>query len=96
MYLARIEGALVAAAKHSTLAGCRFLIARRLESDGSASAEPIVLVDWMGAANGSTVLVSTDGDIARARFGNTTPARLVVAGIVDQVQTPADAAQVSV
>ena len=96
MYLARIEGALVAAAKHSTLAGCRFLIARRLESDGSASAEPIVLVDWMGAANGSTVLVSTDGDIARARFGNTTPARLVVAGIVDQVQIPADAAQVSV
>ena len=96
MYLARIEGALVAAAKHSTLAGCRFLIARRLEADGSASAEPIVLVDWMGAANGSTVLVSTDGDIARARFGNTTPARLVVAGIVDQVQTPADAAQVSV
>ncbi len=96
MYLARIEGALVAAAKHSTLAGCRFLIAQRLESDGNASAEPIVLVDWMGAANGSTVLVSTDGDIARVRFGNTTPARLVVAGIVDRVQIPADAAQVSV
>ena len=91
MYLARIEGALVAAAKHSTFDGCRFLIALRLEADGSAQPEPIVVVDWLGAANGSTVMVSTDGDIARARFGNTTPARLVVVGIVDQVQVPADA-----
>lgn len=91
MYLARIEGALVAAAKHSTLDGCRFLIAQRLDADGGAQPEPIVVVDWLGAANGSMVMVSTDGDIARARFGNTTPARLVVVGIVDQVQVPADA-----
>lgn len=89
MYLARIAGAVVAAAKHPTLAGCRLLIAERLEADGSVQPEPIVVVDWMGAANGSTVLVSTDGDIARARFGNTSPARLVVAGIVDRVQMPA-------
>jgi microcompartment protein CcmK/EutM len=51
-------------------------------------AEPLVIIDWMGAANGATVLVSTDGDIARERYGNTTPARMVVAGIVDQVQIP--------
>jgi microcompartment protein CcmK/EutM len=89
MFLARIAGAVVAAAKHPTLHGCRFLIAERLEADGSAQAEPIVVVDWMGAANGSTVMVSTDGDIARRRLGNTTPARLVVVGIVDRVQTPA-------
>lgn len=88
MYLARIEGALVAAAKHETLNGCRFLIAQRLEADGSAGAEPIVVVDWLGAANGSTVLVSTDGDIARKRFGDRTPARLVVVGIVDRVHMP--------
>jgi ethanolamine utilization protein EutN len=91
MYLARIEGALVAAARHSTLDGCRFLIAQRLDADGSSQPEPIVVVDWLGAANGSMVMVSTDGDIARARFGNATPARLVVVGIVDRVQVPADA-----
>jgi microcompartment protein CcmK/EutM len=45
-----------------------------------------VVIDWLGAASGSTVMVSTDGDIARARLGNTTPARMVVAGIVDSVQ----------
>jgi hypothetical protein len=37
------------------------------------------------------VVVSTDGDIARERFGNTTPARLTVLGIVDAVQTPGSA-----
>jgi microcompartment protein CcmK/EutM len=89
MYLARIEGTVVAAAKHATLEGCRFLVARRIEADGGAAAEPIVVVDWMGAAKGSTVIVSTDGDIARKKFGNSTPARLTVLGIVDAVQTPA-------
>lgn len=87
MFLARIGGTVVAAAKHPTLQGCRFLIAQRLEADGSPAPEPIVVIDWLGAASGSTVMVSTDGDIARARLGNTTPARMVVAGIVDSVQT---------
>ena len=66
MFLARIDGTVVPAARHATLEGCRFLVAQRLEADGSTGAEPLVLVDWMGAAYGSTVLVSTDGDIARA------------------------------
>ena len=88
MFLARIEGTVVAASKHETLEGCRFLIAQRLEADGSIGPEPLVVIDWMGAANGATVLVSTDGDIARERYGNTTPARMVVAGLVDEVQMP--------
>jgi ethanolamine utilization protein EutN len=88
MFLARIDGTVVPATKHATLEGCRFLIAQRLEADGSVGTEPLVIVDWMGAGNGTTVLVSTDGDIARERYGNTTPARMVVAGIVDQVQLP--------
>ena len=46
----------------------------------------MVVVDWLGAGNGSLVMVSTDGDIARERLGNTTPVRMVVVGIVEQVQ----------
>jgi ethanolamine utilization protein EutN len=87
MFLARIEGTLVATVKHPTLDGCRFLIAQRLESDGSAGVEPIAIIDWLGAGSGDTVLVSTDGDIARGRLGNTTPARMVVVGIVDAGST---------
>lgn len=86
MFLARIEGTVVATVKHATLDGCRFLAAQRLEADGSAAAEPIVVVDWLGAGKGDCVIVSTDGDIAREKLGNNTPARMVVVGIVDAAQ----------
>lgn len=95
MFLARIEGTVVATVKHATLCGCRFLLARRIEADGSLAEEPNVVVDWHGASIGSTVMVSTDGDIARERFGNTTPARMVVAGLVDSIQAQTFAAMVS-
>jgi len=88
MFLARIDGMVVPAAKHATLEGCRFLVAQRIEADGSLGAEPLVIIDWFGAAHGATVLVSSDGDIARERYGNTSPGRMVVAGIVDSVQIP--------
>jgi len=88
MFLARIEGTVVAATKHASLGACRFLVARRMEADGSVAEEPNVVVDWLGAARGNTVMVSTDGDIAREKFGNNTPVRMVVVGIVDAVQRP--------
>jgi len=93
MFLARIDGSLVGTAKHETLQGCRFLIGQRLDADGSSTGEPLVILDWMGAARGATVVVSTDGDVARRRLGNTTPARLTVAAIVDRVHQPAGGAK---
>ena len=77
MYLARVDGHLTATVKHETLAGCRLLVAMRLEPDGRASGEPVVVIDRVGARRGTTVLVSTDGDAV--------PARLSVVGIVDDV-----------
>lgn len=86
MFLARVEGTVAATTKHTSLQGCRFLVVQRMEPDGTLAAEPNVVVDWLGAAPGATVLVSTDGDIPRERLGNNTPARMVVAGIVDAVR----------
>ena len=85
MFIARIYGTVVAAAKHATMQSCRFLLAQRIEADGNPSGEPLVVVDWLGAGSGSNVIVSTDGDIARHRFGNNTPIRMVVVGIIDSV-----------
>jgi microcompartment protein CcmK/EutM len=85
MFLARVEGTLTAAARHETLTACRFLIARRLEADGRAGEEPMVVLDRLGARHGSLVLVSTDGDVLRRLHGDTVPARLSVAGLVDEV-----------
>lgn len=85
MFLARIDGTVTATIKHETLQGIRFLIGHRLEADNQISGDPLVILDWMGAGRGDTVLVSMDGDIARLKLGNTCPGRMVVAGIVDHV-----------
>jgi len=85
MYLARIEGTLTTTVRHKTIIGGRLLIGRRLEADGNASGEPVVIFDQLGADHGTKVLVSTDGDKARKALGNTTPMRLVAVGIVDDV-----------
>ena len=85
MFLARIDGTITTTVKHPTLAGARFLIGQRLEADGTASGEPIVIIDALGASRGSIALVSTDGDVQRTLRGDTTPARLTVVGIVDRL-----------
>lgn len=85
MFLARIDGTLTSTVKHETLNGSRFLIGQRLEADGTPSGEPQIIIDTMGAARGTTVLVSTDGDVLRKALGNNTPARLTVVGLVDRV-----------
>jgi microcompartment protein CcmK/EutM len=85
LFLALIEGTLTAAARHETLAGCRFLLARRAEPDGSLSGEPLLLLDRLGARHGSMVIVSTDGRAVQQLLGDTAPARMHVVGLVDDV-----------
>ena len=84
MFLARIDGTLTSTVKHETLEGCRFLIGQRLDADGGAIGDPLVLVDTLGAGRGTTVLVTTDNETLRNRVGKTTPARMVVVGLVDE------------
>lgn len=88
MYLARIDGVLTSTRKHASLEAVRFLIAQRLEADGRTSGEPVVVLDRMGAGWGTTVMVSTDGNLAREWLGKNVPARLVVVGLVDSVHAP--------
>ena len=90
MFLARIDGTLTSTVKHETLEGCRFLIGQRLDAGGAAVGEPLVLIDTLGAARGTTVMVTTDNETLRARVGKTTPARMVVVGLVDEKAKHAD------
>jgi microcompartment protein CcmK/EutM len=87
MFLARIHGTLTSTVKHPTIEGRRLLIGRRLESDLSESGDPLVLVDMARARIGSTVLVTTDNEPLRRAAGPTTPARLLIVGVVDGVAT---------
>jgi ethanolamine utilization protein EutN len=95
MFLARIDGTVTSTIKHETLEGCRLLIGQRLDAHGADAGEPLVLVDSLGAAHGALVLVTTDNDELRKRAGKTTPARMVVFGIVDRAtgQAAAGSAQ---
>jgi ethanolamine utilization protein EutN len=88
MFLARIDGVLTSTRKHAALAAVRFLLAQRLEADGRTSGEPLVVLDRLGAGRGSTVLVSTDGNMVREWLGQNVPARLAVVGLVDTVHMP--------
>jgi len=85
MFIARIDGSMTSTVKHRSLDGVCLLIGQRLEADGSEVGEPLVIIDDLGAGLGSTVLVSTDGDLARAKLhDNTTPARMIVVGIIEE------------
>jgi len=86
MFLARIDGTITSTRKHASLDGARLLIGQRLEADGSDSGEPLVILDTFGAAHGTTVLVTTDGDTLRATRGNNVAARMSVLGLVHSVQ----------
>lgn len=85
MFLARIDGTMTSTVKHESLQGARLLIGQRLDVNHADIGEPIIVLDTLGAARGSTVIVSTDGDIQRKLRGNNCPARMTVVGLVDFV-----------
>ena len=88
----------MATVKHATLRGwaAGSCWCREWSRTAAWADEANVVVDWQGCNQRlHAVIVSTDGDIARAQFGNTTPARMVVMGIVDEIHAPAMIAAVS-
>lgn len=88
MYLAKIEGTATATLSHESLRGRKLLIARRAEPDGRLAAEPILVLDAVGAGLGDLVLISTDGELCRKLTGHrTAPVRLTAVGIVDRCAT---------
>ena len=87
MFLARIDGTLTATRKKHDRLAARALPASRSGSRPTAARAASrwwCSTGW-ARGRGSTVLVSTDGTIARDWLGKSVPARLVVVGIVDRV-----------
>jgi len=86
MQLGRVLGSATATIKHSSLKGWRMLVVRLLMHDGeSADGDPVLVVDAHGAAPGSRVLITSDGQAARELLGcDQTPVRWTVMGICDE------------
>ena len=86
MQFGRVLGAATATLKHSSMDGWRLLIVRLLQRDGtSADGDPVLVVDAHGAAAGSRVVLTSDGEAARTLLGSDqTPVRWTVMGICDE------------
>jgi microcompartment protein CcmK/EutM len=85
MYLARVEGSVVATRKHSSLHGWRLVICQPISADGDAEGAPQIAIDAHGAGMHQRVIISSDGAAARLAVGDPhSPARWMIIGVVDE------------
>ncbi len=85
MQLAIVQGRATSTVKHPSLAGRKLLIAQMLGNDRRPLADPVLVVDGLGAGKGDTVMISSDGRGLRDLIGHhDTPARWWTLGIVDE------------
>jgi microcompartment protein CcmK/EutM len=85
MYLARVEGNVVATRKHPSFEGWRLVICQPINNAGQAEGGPQVAIDPYGAGMHQRVVISSDGLASRKAVGDDkSPARWMVIGIVDE------------
>jgi ethanolamine utilization protein EutN len=90
MTLARVEGTVVATAKHPSFDGRKLLIVQPLDDQGAAQGDAFLAVDMVQAGTGDTVLVNREGNGNRQllKMGAQVPIRSLIVAIVDSLSTP--------
>jgi ethanolamine utilization protein EutN len=85
MLKGQVVGTATATVRHPSMKGWRLLVVQPLLADErSPDGDPILAVDALGAGNGETVIVSSDGQATRKLLeSDTTPVRWSVIGICD-------------
>jgi microcompartment protein CcmK/EutM len=90
MYLARVEGSVIATRKHPSLHGWRLVICQPIGAQGDPEGPPQIALDAHGAGMHQRVIISSDGAAARVAVGDAhSPARWTVVGIVDETESTA-------
>ena len=85
MQLGTVIGYATSTVKHPSLRGWRMIIAQPLNRARQPEADALIVVDKLGAAVGSTVILNSDGRGARELVGDEkSPVRWFTAGIVDE------------
>jgi ethanolamine utilization protein EutN len=85
MQLGTVIGHTTSTIKHPSLIGWRMVIVQMLGINRQPEADPVVAVDKLGSAPGSTVILNSDGKGARELIGDEkSPVRWFVIGIVDE------------
>lgn len=80
-----VIGTATSTVKHPSLAGWKLLLVQFMQADGKTrDGEPVLAIDHLGAGQGQTVMLTSDGRAARDLVGTeNTPIRYSVAGVVD-------------
>jgi microcompartment protein CcmK/EutM len=87
MYLARVEGSVIATRKHPSLHGWRLVICQPVDAGGGPEGAPQIALDAHGAGMHQRVIISSDGAAARLAVGDPhSPARWMVIGVVDETE----------
>jgi microcompartment protein CcmK/EutM len=85
MFLARVEGNVVATRKHASLDGWRLIICQPISNAGKPEGAPQVAIDPYGAGMHQRVIISSDGAASRKTVGDDkSPVRWMIVGIVDE------------
>jgi ethanolamine utilization protein EutN len=81
---ARVVGKAVSSHKHPSLEGRRLLLVQPLGIGDRPDAEPLLVVDTLGARVGTVILVTSDGKAARKLLDDpATPVRYTTLGLED-------------
>jgi microcompartment protein CcmK/EutM len=86
MQIARVTGPVVAVHKHPSYEGLKLLLAQPLTAALEDSGDPVVAVDLMDAGTDDLVLITSEGQWARARFGDRAPIRSVIVAVLEGVE----------
>lgn len=90
MFLARVEGNVVATRKHPSLEGWRLVLCQPISGAGEPEGVPQIAIDAHGAGMHQRVIISSDGMAARKAVGQeTSPVRWMIIGVVDEFGTAA-------
>ena len=85
MYLARVEGSVVATRKHPSFNGWRLVICQPIDRAGNPEGAPQVAIDAHGAGMHQWVVISSDGSASRQAVGDPkSPVRWMILGVVDE------------
>jgi len=92
MFLARVEGSVIATRKHPSLNGWRLIICQPISGAGEPEGPPQVAIDPHGAGLHQRVIISSDGLAARKAVGDDrSPARWMIVALVDEADSAARA-----
>ena len=89
MIFAKVVGNVVATQKNENLVGYKLMLIQPLDTKGKPAGDELLAVDGVGAGVGDIVIAIAEGGSARAvaRAKPLAPIDLVIAGIVDVMET---------